>query len=107
MSPTLSPETQRVLRSHGAVISYAPSRMLAVLSFVLTAALFLGVFLATFAHALADDRNDPTGDATGNYYYNRYALPWVRAYAPPDTAPRTYGRRDNDGEYPRGTGDRY
>jgi hypothetical protein len=46
MSPTLSPETQRVLRNHGAVISYAPSRMPAVLSFVLTAALFLGSFLA-------------------------------------------------------------
>ena len=45
MSPTLSPETQRVLRNHGAVISYAPSRMPAVLSFVLTAALFLGAFL--------------------------------------------------------------
>jgi hypothetical protein len=102
---TLSPETQRVLKSHG-VISYTPSRMPQVLSFVLTAALFLGAFLLTFGHALADDRNtNPTGDPVGNYYYDRYALPWVRAYAPPNTAPGTY--RDYDGEYPRGSRDRY
>jgi hypothetical protein len=96
---TLSPQTQRVLKSHGVVISYAPSRMPAVLSFVLTAALFLGAFLATFAHALADDRNtDPTGNATGNYYYDRYALPYVKRYAPPDTASGTYSDHDAGGE---------
>jgi len=103
---TLSPQARQALKSHGVVISYAPSRMPGILSFVLTAALFLSAFLATFAHALADDRNtNPTGDPVGNYYYDRYALPWVQRYAPPDTAPGTY--RDNDGEYPRGARDRY
>ncbi len=80
---TLSPETQRVLKNHGVVISYAPSRMPGFLSFLLTAALFLGAFLLTFGQAFADDRNtDPTGDPTGNYYYNRYALPYVKALRP-------------------------
>jgi len=95
---TLSPETQRVLKNHGVVISYAPSRMPGFLSFLLTAALFLGAFLLTFGQAFADDRNtDPTGDPTGNYYYDRYALPYVKRYAPPDTAPGTYSSHDNDG----------
>ncbi len=52
--------------------------------------------LAAFGHALADDR----GDATGNYYYDRYALPWVKAYAPPDTAPGTYDERANGTHIP-------
>ena len=78
---------------HGAVISYRPSNMPAYLSFLLTGALFMGAFLAMFGQALADDR----GEAEGNYYYDRYALPYVKEYAPPDTAPGTYGRSD-DGE---------
>jgi hypothetical protein len=95
---TFSPETQRVLKNHG-VISYAPSRMPGFFSFLLTAALFVGAFLLAFGHALADDRNtDPTGNPTGNYYYDRYALPYVKRYAPPDTAPGTYGEHDNNGE---------
>jgi hypothetical protein len=67
-------------------------------SFPLTAALLTGALLASFGHALADER-------TGNYYYDRYALPWVKAYAPPNTAPGTY--RSDDGEYPRGSRDHY
>ena len=105
---TLSPETQRVLKSHGVVISHAPSRVPQVLSFVLTAALFLGAFLLTFGHAIADDRNtDPTGNPTGNYYYDRYALPYVKRYAPPDTAPGTYGEHDNQGESEHGSQDQH
>ena len=86
---------------HGAVISYRPSNMPAYLSFLLTGALFMAAFLAMFGQALADDR----GEAEGNYYYDRYALPYVKAYAPPNTAPGTY--RSYDGEYPRGSRDHY
>jgi hypothetical protein len=46
-------------------------------------------------------------DAAGNYYYDRYALPWVRAYAPPNTAPGTFDERSNGTRVPRGTGDHY
>lgn len=74
--------------------------MPAQITFLLTMASFLGAFLVTFASAQADDRGE------GNYYYDRYALPWVKAYAPPDTAPGTYGRAD-DGEYPRGSRNHY
>ena len=85
----------------GAVISHPPSSMPAIFSFLLTGALFMAAFLAMFGQALADDR----GEAEGNYYYDRYALPYVQAYAPPDTAPGTY--RSYDGEYPRGSRDNY
>jgi hypothetical protein len=86
----------------GAVISYRPSNMPGIFSFLLTGALFLGALLAMFSHARADDG----GEAEGNYYYDRYALPYVKAYAPPDTAPGTYGR-SNDGEFPRGSRNHY
>lgn len=97
----LSPAAQRALKSHGVVISETPNHMPGIFSFVLTGALFTGALLLTFGQALADDR-----DATDNYYYDRYALPWVKAYAPPNTAPGTY-TRDSEGEYPRGSHDHY
>jgi len=49
---TLSPETRRVLQNHG-VISYTPSRLPAVFSFVLTGALFTAALLLTFGQTLA------------------------------------------------------
>jgi len=105
---TLSAETKRVLKSHDVVISRAPSRVPEILSFVLTAALFLGAFLLTFGHALADNRDtDPTGNATGNYYYDHYALPYVERYAPPDTAPGTYGEHDNNDQSQHGSQDQH
>lgn len=85
----------------GAVISHRPSPIPGVLSFILTGALFTGALLATFAHALADDRG------AGNYYYDRYALPYVKRYAPPDTAPGTFDERANGTDVPRGSGDQY
>ncbi|MGK2923592.1 MAG: hypothetical protein ACSLE4_12575 [Methyloceanibacter sp.] len=91
----LSPETQRVLKNHG-VIAYTPSRMPAIFSFLLTGALFTAALLMSFGHALANDRDD------GRYYYDQYALPYVKAYA----APGTYGRSD-DGEYWRGSRNTY
>ena len=42
----------------------------------------------------------------GRYYYDRYALPYVKAYAPPNTAPGTYEQSD-DGEYWRGSHNDY
>jgi|GEM_PF-4060155 len=98
----LPPKPQHALKAHGAVISEIPNRMPGLFSFALTGALIMGGFLLTFGQALAGDR----GDAAGNYYYDRYALPYVKAYAPPDTAPGTYGRSDV-GEYPRGSHDHY
>jgi len=98
---SLPPKTQHALKGHGVVISEIPNRMPGVFSFALTGALFMGAFLLTFGQALAGDR----GEAAGNYYYDRYALPYVKAYAPPDTAPGTY--RSDDGEYPRGSRDHY
>ncbi|ODS03219.1 hypothetical protein AUC71_01105 [Methyloceanibacter marginalis] len=95
----LSPETQRVLKNHG-VIAYTPSRMPAIFSFLLTGALFTAALLMSFGQVLADDGDD------GRYYYDRYALPYVKAYAPPNTAPGTYGRSD-DGEYWRGPRNNY
>jgi len=86
--------------SNRVLISYLPSAMPAFFSFLLTGALFMGALLATFGHALAGDR----GGDDGGYYYDRYALPYVKRYAPPNTAPGTYGRSD-DGEYPRGSND--
>lgn len=75
----------------------------AQLSYQIIGALLTFALLATFGQAFADDR----GDATGNYYYDRYALPWVKAYAPPDTAPGTYDERANGTHIPRGTSDAY
>lgn len=95
----LTPETQRVLMNHG-VISYTPSRMPGIFSFVLTGALFTAALLLSLGHALANDGDD------GGYYYDKYARPWVRAYAPANTAPGTYGRDDN-GEYWRGSRNHY
>lgn len=95
----LSPETQRVLKNHG-VIAYTPSRLPGIFSFLLTGALFTAALLMSFGQVLADDGDD------GRYYYDRYALPYVKAYAPPDTAPGTYGRSD-DGEYWRGSRNNY
>ena len=96
----LTAETRRVLKNHGVIISTTPSRMPGIFSFALTGALFTGALLMTFGHALADDRDD------GRYYYDKYALPYVKAYAPRDTAPGTYGRDDN-GEYWRGSRNNY
>jgi hypothetical protein len=99
---SLPPKTQHALKSHGVVISEVPNRVPGVVSFALTGALCTGAFLLTFGAALAAGR----GEAAGNYYYDRYALPYVTAYAPPDTAPGTYGRAD-DGEFPRGSRNHY
>jgi len=95
----LPAETQRVLKNHG-VIAYTPSRLPGIFSFLLTGALFTAALLLTFSQALADDPDE------GRYYYDRYALPYVKAYAPPNTAPGTYGQSD-DGEYWRGSHNNY
>lgn len=95
----LPPETQRVLKNHG-VIAYTPSRMPGIFSFLLTGALFTAALLLTFTQATADDSD------AGRTYYDRYALPWVKAYAPPNTAPGTYDQ-SNDGEYWRGSHNDY
>ena len=75
---------------------------LARFSFPLTGALFTLVLLATFGQALAGDRNE--GDE-GGYYYDHYALPWVKEYAPPDTAPGTFDEHANDKAVPHDSGD--
>ncbi len=88
----------------GAVISYRPSRVPEFLSFLLTGALFTGALLATFGLALADDGDRDRGDE-GGYYYDRYALPYVKRYAPPDTAPGTFDEPAHGNDAPRGPGD--
>lgn len=90
--------TQRALKSHG-IIAHRSSNMPSIFSFLLTGALITGAFLLTFSQALADDRDDA-------YYYDRYALPWVKAYAPPNTAPGTFDRSYH-GEYWRGSRNQY
>ena len=85
----------------GAVISYRPSPMPGFFSFFLTGALFMGALLLTFGHALADggDRGE------GGYYYDRYALPYVKRYAPPDTAPGTFDEPVHGNDAPGDSGD--
>jgi hypothetical protein len=86
--------------SHRARITFAH------LSFPLTAAVFTFALLATAGTALAAV-HDPQGP--GSSYYNRYALPWVRKYAPPNTAPGTYGDQDQnkDDDRPQGSSDQH
>jgi hypothetical protein len=88
-----------MIRNEPAVISYRPSPMPAFFSFLLTGAVFTGALLATFSHALAGDGD--RGDA-GGYYYDRYALPYVKRYAPPDTAPGTFNEPQHGNDAPRG-----
>jgi len=79
-------------------MSHRARTMPAYFAFPLTAALLTGALLATFGHAYAGE-GDRGGDE-GGYYYDRYALPYVKRYAPPDTAPGTFDEhsKDNDGE---------
>ena len=75
------------------------------LSFPLTAALLTLVLLATFGQALAGDRDEGIKSDEGRYYYDRYARPWVKEYAPPNTAPGTYDEHADDKNAPHGSDD--
>jgi hypothetical protein len=72
-------------------------------AFPLTAALLTGALLATFGHALAGEGD--RGEGEGGYYYDRYALPYVKRYAPPDTAPGTFDEHPNSTNVPKDSGD--
>ena len=80
-------------------MSQRTRKTLGHLSFPLTAALLTFVLLATFGQALAGEGDE------GGYYYDRYALPWVKKYAPPDTAPGTYGGHSDHQKTPHDSGD--
>jgi len=74
MSAGLNPKTQFALKNHG-VIAYTPSRLVGILSFLFTGALFTAVMLLTLQPAFGADREE------GRHHYDRKALPCVMACA--------------------------
>jgi hypothetical protein len=67
MNARLNPKTQFILKNHG-VIAYTPSRLVGILSFLLTGALLTAVLLLTLKPAFGDDREE------GRHHYDRNAL---------------------------------
>jgi hypothetical protein len=74
MNAPLNPKTQFLLKNHG-VIAYTPSRLVGILSFLLTGGLFTAVLLLTLKPAFGDEREEARHHRNGN------ALPCVMARA--------------------------